>query len=61
MRLNFELNVAIRDRESASRLERALHGDFTAGSKQIILEEFVRRPFRQRLLESALRPLAPLL
>jgi cardiolipin synthase len=61
MRLNFELNVAIRDRESASRLERALHGDFTAGSKQIILDEFVRRPFRQRLLESALRPLAPLL
>lgn len=61
MRLNFELNVLIRDRESASRLERALHGDFTAGSKQIILEEFSRRPFRQRLIESALRPLAPLL
>jgi cardiolipin synthase len=61
MRLNFELNVLIRHREAASRLERALHGDFSAGSKQIILDEFARRPFRQRLMESALRPLAPLL
>jgi cardiolipin synthase A/B len=61
MRLNFELNVLVRDRECASRLERALHGDFTAGSKQIVLEEFARRPFRQRLIESTLRPLAPLL
>jgi cardiolipin synthase len=61
MRLNFELNVLMRDPETASRLERVLAADFQQGSKQIILETFRHRPFRQRMVERALRPLAPLL
>jgi cardiolipin synthase A/B len=61
MRLNFELNVLVRDPATATRLERMLTADFQHGSKEIVLEEFRRRPFRQRLLESTLRPLAPLL
>jgi cardiolipin synthase len=61
MRLNFELNVLVRDTATATRLERLLAADFHYGSKEIVLEEFRRRPFRQRMIESALRPLAPLL
>jgi cardiolipin synthase len=61
MRLNFELNILMRDPENAARLERALAADFQQGSKQIVLETFRERPFRQRLRERALRPLAPLL
>jgi cardiolipin synthase len=61
MRLNFELNVLMRDPENAARLERVLAADFQQGSKQIILETFQRRPFRQRFVERALRPFAPLL
>jgi cardiolipin synthase len=61
MRLNFELNVLIRDLAAAEQLAQRLTIDFDQGSKPINLAEFRRRPFRQRLLESALRPLAPLL
>jgi cardiolipin synthase len=61
MRLNFELNVLVRDAVTATRLERLLAADFHHGSKEVVLEEFRRRPFRQRMVESALRPLAPLL
>jgi cardiolipin synthase len=61
MRLNFELNILMRDPENAARLERVLAADFQQGSKQIMLETFRHRPFRQRLVERALRPFAPLL
>jgi cardiolipin synthase len=61
MRLNFELNVLVRDPERASELEAVLHQDFDQDSRCIVLEEFARRPWTQRLTESVLRPLAPLL
>ena len=60
MRLNFELNALIRDRERASDLERVLSTDFDR-STEIMLEQFVRRPRMQRLKESLVRPLSPLL
>jgi cardiolipin synthase len=61
MRLNFELNVLIRDQERAHELETALRKDFERDSKRITLPEFQERSFGERLLESTLRPLAPLL
>jgi len=60
LRLNFELNVLIRDPMRAAELAATLRQDFECDSKEIALEEFQRRPFRQRFAESALRPLAPL-
>ena len=60
MRLNFELNALIRDRERAAELERVLTNDFERSSR-IVEEEFLRRPRLQRLKESLVRPLAPLL
>lgn len=61
MRLNFELNVAIRELKRAAELEAVLANDFDLDSRPIVLEEFLKRPFSQRLTESLLRPLAPLL
>ena len=61
MRLNFELNVAVRDPERATELEAVLKNDIEKHSHQIVLEEFVRRPFLHRFKESLLRPLAPIL
>ena len=61
MRLNFELNVLIRDPQSAGELEKALCKDFERDSKEIQLERFQKRSFGERFIESALRPLAPLL
>jgi cardiolipin synthase len=61
MRLNFELNVLVRDPERAAELETVLCQDFDQDSHPIALEEFLQRPWTQRLKESALRPLAPLL
>lgn len=61
MRLNFELNVLIRDPDAARELENALTQDFERDSQRINLEGFRNRPFSQRLAESAFRPLAPLL
>ena len=61
MRLNFELNVLIRDQERASELETALCQDFERDSTEIDLKKFQRRSFGERFIESALRPLAPLL
>jgi cardiolipin synthase A/B len=60
MRLNFELNALVRDRARASDLERVLSRDF-GRSTEIMLEQFVRRSRRQRLKESLVRPLSPLL
>jgi cardiolipin synthase len=61
MRLNFELNVLVRDPERAAELEGVLRQDFEEDSRRIVLEEFVQRPRLQRWKESLLRPLAPLL
>ncbi len=61
MRLNFELNVLIRDPERAAELDAVLSQDFNRDSHRIVLEEFQRRPWSQRFKESLLRPLAPLL
>ncbi|MEO5717631.1 MAG: cardiolipin synthase [Chthoniobacterales bacterium] len=60
MRLNFELNALVRDRVRAAELEGVLAHDF-ARSCEIALDEFVRRSPIQRLKESLVRPLAPLL
>jgi cardiolipin synthase A/B len=61
MRLNFELNVLVRDPERAAELEAILRQDFDHDSHPIDLAEFLKRPWRQRFKESLLRPLAPLL
>lgn len=60
MRLNFELNALVRDRARASDLERVLSRDF-GRSTEIMLEQFARRSRSQRLKESLVRPLSPLL
>jgi cardiolipin synthase len=60
MRLNFELNVIARDADAAAHLDRELAADFSAAHR-IDPAVFRQRPFRQRAMESLLRPLAPLL
>jgi cardiolipin synthase len=60
MRLNFELNLLAHAPEQARELEAMFEEDFAA-SREINFTQFAQRPFRQRLLEAALRPLAPLL
>ncbi len=60
MRLNFELNLLAHAPKEAARLEALLQREFEA-SKEIKLESFAKRPLPRRLLEAALRPLAPLL
>jgi cardiolipin synthase len=60
MRLNFELNSLVRDPKTASALERVLTDDFSS-SRQIVLEEFSKRPQWQRWKESMVRPLGPLI
>ena len=60
MRLNFELNLLVNAPREAADLEAMLTEDFAA-SREITLSDFARRPFSRRLLEAALRPLAPLL
>lgn len=61
MRLNFELNVLVRDPARAAELEKVLRQDFNRDSHRIVPEEFLCRPKMQRFKESLLRPLAPLL
>lgn len=60
MRLNFELNLLAHAPEEAAKLETLLLREFSM-SKEIKLDSFAQRPFSRRLLEAALRPLAPLL
>jgi cardiolipin synthase len=60
MRLNFELNLLAHDPVQARKLEELLLEEFRQ-SKEMKLETFRRRPLSRRLLEAALRPLAPLL
>ena len=60
MRLNFELNVLVHAADAAADLEKMMREDFAA-SREVRLAELAHRPFSRRLLEAALRPLAPLL
>ena len=60
MRLNFELNVLAHAPEAAGQLEKMMREDFAA-SREVLLRDCLERPFGRRLLEAALRPLAPLL
>ncbi|MBX7158020.1 MAG: cardiolipin synthase [Verrucomicrobiae bacterium] len=60
MRLNFELNVLIRSQEQNQYLSDILEKDFEK-SKEIKLSIFQKRSFKQKLVEAAFRPLAPLL
>ncbi len=60
MRLNFELNLLAHAPAEAAALEKLLRREFEE-SVEIRLEEFQARPFRRKLLEAALRPLAPVL
>jgi cardiolipin synthase len=60
MRLNFELNLLAHAPGAAGELEALLLREFHV-SEEIKLESFSKRPFGRRLLEAALRPLAPML
>ncbi len=60
MRLNFELGLLALHRETNENLAR-IFLETTARSQEIDPDEFMRRPFSEKLLESALRPLSPLL
>ena len=60
MRLNFELSLLVYDPQTNADLARIFEGTVAAG-KEIIREEFGRRPFRERMIESALRPFSPVL
>ena len=60
LRLNFELNVLIRSTEENRLLAQVLDEDFRR-SKEIELSSFQKRPAKQKLIEAAFRPLAPLL
>lgn len=61
MRLNFELNVVVHDPRAAGELDAVLQRDYDVESKEIALETFKQRGIKQRFLESAFRPLAPLM
>ncbi|MEZ5406041.1 MAG: cardiolipin synthase [Verrucomicrobiia bacterium] len=60
MRLNFELNVLVRSEEQNHFLSQVLEDDFKK-SKEIKFAIFQKRPWKQKLVEAAFRPLAPLL
>jgi cardiolipin synthase len=60
MRLNFELNLLFHSREQNAVLGHFLERDFGL-SQEIDRGTFLRRPFKQKLTEAALRPLSPLL
>lgn len=60
MRLNFELNLLVHSPAQNAVLAAILEHDF-ACSQEIRQAVFGRRPFRQKLLEAALRPLSPML
>lgn len=60
MRLNFELNLLVHAPRQAAEFERVF-ARYCEESCEITLRDFLAQPFRRRLLEAALRPLAPLL
>ena len=60
LRLNFELNLLVHDTSTTNQCVKVMRDDF-AESAEITMKDFAARPFSRRLLEAALRPLAPLL
>lgn len=60
LRLNFELNLLFHSRECNAALAGILERDFAA-SLELDPAEFAKRPFRQKFVEAALRPLSPML
>jgi cardiolipin synthase len=60
LRLNFELNLLFHSRDCNAALAGILECDF-ADSLEINPAEFGKRPFRQKFVEAALRPLSPML
>jgi cardiolipin synthase len=60
MRLNFELSLLVFDPATNRELSRIFQRTISA-AKEIDRAEFSRRPLSQKLLESALRPLSPIL
>lgn len=60
MRLNFEISLAVYDRNFAERL-RALQQDYIDRSELMDLESWDKRPGRQRFAENCARMLGPLL
>jgi cardiolipin synthase len=60
MRLNFELNIMLYSRELATDLA-AVIGGYFEDSTEIRLHEFRGRLLKERLLEAAFRPFAPML
>ncbi|MBL9201128.1 MAG: cardiolipin synthase [Opitutaceae bacterium] len=60
LRLNFELNLLFHSREATATLAGILEEDF-AHAQEIDAAGFAKRPFRQKFLEAALRPAAPML
>lgn len=60
LRGNFEINVEVFDAGFAAAMERIFEVDL-ANSHELTLEQWQARGRRDRVLETVLRPLAPLL
>ena len=60
MRLNFELSLLVHCRKTNGELARIFEDTIT-DSREITRAGFARRPYWEKLIESALRPLSPVL
>lgn len=60
MRLNFELSLLVLDHDTNQELARIFQQTIDA-SHEITSQGFARRPYSQKLLESAMRPFSPIL
>jgi cardiolipin synthase len=60
MRLNFELSLLALSADTNCELAQIFQ-DTLAQSEEINREQFDRRPYREKLIESALRPMSPVL
>jgi cardiolipin synthase len=57
---NFEANAIIYDRDFNGTLKKQFFNDLEE-SKQISVEDWIKRPLRKRLIESIIRLLSPVL
>jgi cardiolipin synthase len=60
MRLNFELSLLVRCQKTNHEMAKIFKATI-AEAKEIDRKTFAQRPYREKLLESALRPLSPVL
>jgi len=60
MRLNFELNLLLRCKKTNHEMAHIFQTTI-AESREIDPDAFSQRPYREKLIESALRPLSPVL